>query len=58
MLQFMDALSEQCKRVFVLCYCKGLSRTETAKKLDMNEEQVLSCLKDALIELRRFSRHT
>ncbi|WP_346316919.1 sigma-70 family RNA polymerase sigma factor [Chitinophaga sp. YIM B06452] len=57
MLQFTDALSEQCRRVFVLCYCKGLSRSEAAKKLDMKEEQVLSCLKEALIELRKFSRN-
>lgn len=57
-LHFMNTLSEQCKRVFVLCYYKGLSRTETAKKLDMTDDQVLHCLKEALTELRRFSRRS
>jgi hypothetical protein len=58
MLQFTDALSEQYERVFVLCYCERSLQNRTAKKLDMTEEQAPGCLKDALIELRRFSRHT
>ncbi|MBO9153020.1 RNA polymerase sigma factor [Chitinophaga sp. GCM10012297] len=57
-LHFMNALSEQCKRVFVLCYYKGFSRIETAKQLDMTDEQVLNYLKEALTALRRFSRRS
>ncbi|WP_162946631.1 RNA polymerase sigma factor [Chitinophaga barathri] len=57
-LHFTNTLSEQCRKVFVLCYCRGLSRIEAGKQLDMTEEEVLRCLKEALTELRRFSKRS
>lgn len=55
LIQFSETLDEQCRQVFVLCYCKGLPRSTVAKKLEISEQQVYQLLKEAMIAFRKFS---
>ncbi|QEH39992.1 sigma-70 family RNA polymerase sigma factor [Chitinophaga sp. XS-30] len=55
LIQFSRTLDEQCKQVFVLCYCKGLSRSNAAITMGVSEERVHQLLKEAMIAFRKFS---
>lgn len=56
LIQFSKTLNEQCKQAFVLCYCKGLSRSNAAGRMGVSEQMVYQLLKEAMIAFRIFSR--
>ncbi|MRG46644.1 hypothetical protein GFS24_16090 [Chitinophaga sp. SYP-B3965] len=55
LMQFSDTLSVECREVFHLCYCMGLSRSVAAARLGKREQQVFVLLQQAMKAFRKFS---
>lgn len=58
LVQFAGRLTPDVRQIFDLCYCKGLSQSAVASVLGMPEEEVSLLFRSAMVELRKFMKHT
>lgn len=55
LMQFSCSLGVECREVFHLCYCMGLSRSVAAARLGLPEQRVFFLLQEAMKAFRKFS---